>query len=161
MKLPWSPRSSRNVAASNISVIFVRTSNLTMVSCQCINAMTVRSTFDRHERKWDKEAVIYFNVPTETHTTCFSPHHDSFDGQPYWRHPDAFLLAPTRSEITPLHGLRVCLGSAECLAPESGGQQTLCASALRYKGRMEAVKADTSLPQYKTHMRDEPHASGT
>jgi hypothetical protein len=45
--------------------------------------------------------VVYLNVPTETHTTCFNRHHRCFDRQSCWRHPDALLLAPTRSEITP------------------------------------------------------------
>jgi hypothetical protein len=45
--------------------------------------------------------VVYLNVPAETHNTCFSRHHRCFDRQSYWRHPNAFLLAPTRSEITP------------------------------------------------------------
>ena len=76
------------------------------------NDTTVRSTFDWTDINWEREAVMYLNVPAETHTTRFSRHHRCFDRQSYWRHPGAILLAPTRKEITPLHWLRVCLTSA-------------------------------------------------
>ena len=163
--------------------------------------MTVQSTSDGPERNWEKEAVVYLNVPTENHTTYFNRHHPCFDRQSHWRHPDAFLLAPTRSEITPppltsrlfgkcwsaekcqvdvfsvirrkmvkTHAEKVSKASpnaehkrnfntksttfrqlcrkqwkAERPVLESGDQQTLCASALQYTGRMEAVKVDSSL----------------
>jgi len=113
------PRSLRNVATNRhhtglLYLLHIPEDPLTMVRWQCINDMTVRSTFDGPERNWEKEPVVYLNVSAETHTTWFSRHHLCFDRQSYWRQPDPFLLAPTRPEIIPPPPLTSCFfwGSA-------------------------------------------------
>ena len=95
------------------SIIFVSTSNLIMVRWQCINDMAVRSTFDGPERNWEKEAVVYSNVPGKpTPRALVGTTAVSISNRTGVIQTHSCSRQPAR-KLHPLHWLRVCLGSAE------------------------------------------------